>query len=185
MSNFLFFNYFLNAPRVYKIINNKNVQVLKVGIAKAVWTPVGSLTSVVVGSSVTNDSWPPWKSSFGSPLLFFPNAPCLKFQKKLRHWPWCVYKKSITTSSKIIIVIFDTARAHPNDQGKAIESDCNAFVNKPITSEQLLAYVMPLIVTNNIIAVKISQMTGFKQVSTFTRSFQRYYGHNPTEHRNR
>lgn len=167
--------------------------------------------------------------------------------------------------SKNIPVIFATALAHPDDHIKAIETGGDAFMTKPFTAEQLLAYVKRFLVTKNnseqakpspeqpkslinraqkiilnalsdanfgveelaselamsrsalyrkfkhevnfspaeyisrcrmeragelllettLSVAKVAQMTGFKQVSTFTRSFQRYYGHNPTEHRNR
>lgn len=166
--------------------------------------------------------------------------------------------------SKNIPVIFATARAHPNDHVKAIETGGDAFMTKPFTAEQLLAYVKRFLTTKTnlehsksskdqpksllnrsetiildalsdanfgveelaselamsrsalyrkfkqevnfspaeyisrcrmeragqllqdttLSVAKVSQMTGFKQVSTFTRSFHRFYGHNPTEHRN-
>ena len=170
------------------------------------------------------------------------------------------------TDTKNIPVIFATARAHPSDQVKALETGGDAFITKPFTAAQLLAYVNRLLTTKNhdsttaipdtsgqkilltrakeiihqaitdtdfgveqlaaelamsrsalyrkfkhevnfspaeyisrcrmeragelllettLSVAKVAQMTGFKQVSTFTRSFQRYYGHNPTEHRNR
>ncbi len=42
-----------------------------------------------------------------------------------------------------------------------------------------------LLRTTNLSISKITDMTGYKQISTFNRSFNRYYGHNPTDHRDK
>ncbi len=40
-----------------------------------------------------------------------------------------------------------------------------------------------LLQTTTLSISRISQLTGYKQVSTFTRSFNHFYGHNPKDHR--
>ena|GEM_PF-7108207 len=168
-------------------------------------------------------------------------------------------------ATKNIPVIFATARTNTEDHVKAMDIGGDAFIIKPFTAEQLLAYVNRLLTTKNnnltslssdsshqtsllirvktaicqaiadsdygveqlaselamsrsalyrrfkeevdispaeyinrcrmehadellrntlLSVAKIAELTGFKQVSTFNRSFNRFFGHNPTEHRN-